>query len=213
MSPPSPRKPLQARSQKTEQNLVTALEQLLCSKSISELTVAEIAIEAGVTTGAIYRRFRDKQDLLRAAFDRFLEKAEENGGRLVSEGKEMDDRELMRHAIEGTLHFTLQNIAIMRAASSLNDLASFERMRSARNLVADIVAKHLASSGLPPEELQHRARFTFRVVTAVGRDTFLAGPGASGAGLATADHLNEKNQIIQQLASDLMDTTTPYLQI
>lgn len=213
MSPPSPRKPLQARSQKTEQDLVTALEQLLSSKSISELTVAEIAIEAGVTTGAIYRRFRDKQDLLRAAFDRFLEKTEENGGRLVSEGKEMDDRELMRHAIEGTLHFTLQNIAIMRAASSLNDLASFERMRSARNLVADIVAKHLTSSGLAPEELQHRARFTFRTVTAVGRDTFLAGAGASGAGLSAVDHLNEKNEIIQQLVSDLMDTTTPYLQI
>jgi len=162
-----------------------------------------------VTTGAIYRRFRDKQDLLRAAFDRFLEKTEENGVRLIAEGKEMDDRELVRYAIEGTLLFTLQNIAIMRAASSLNDLASFERMRSARNLVADIVARRLTTSGLPPEVLQHRTRFTFRMVTAVGRDTFLAGPGASDVGASGADHLSEKNDIIQQLVSDLMDTTAP----
>lgn len=64
--------PVQERSQKTEQNLLDALEKLLVKKSITDLTVAEIAAEAGVTTGAIYRRFKDKQHLLQSAFIRFL---------------------------------------------------------------------------------------------------------------------------------------------
>lgn len=213
MLPPSPQQPIQARSRKTQQNLVDALERLLSSKSIGELTVAEIAAQAGVTTGAIYRRFKDKQDLLRAAFDRFLEKTEENGARLMLEGAELGNRELLKLVIEGTLHFTLQHLDIMRAASALNDMPSFERMRSARNLTADIVAERLVTSALPVGVLKHRVRFTLRLVTAVVRDTFLAGPGAHGIDSSVDNYLDEHKDAMDQLVSDLMETSVPYLQI
>jgi len=70
-------KPKQARSINTEQRLIDALETLLASRDFSDLTVTELASEAGLTTGAIYRRFEDKEDLLRTAFHRFVEERTE----------------------------------------------------------------------------------------------------------------------------------------
>jgi len=173
----------------------------------------EIASEAGLTTGAIYRRFKDKRDLLRAAFDRFLEKTEDNSARLTSEGQDLADRDLLRLVIEGTLNFTLEHIVIMRAASSLNDLPSFERMRAARNLAADALAARLSTSSLPTRELNRRVRFTLRLVTAVGRDTFLAGAGASGTATSLDGYLDEHQESMKQLSLDLMYTAVAYLQI
>ena len=70
---PTNQRPKQARSLRTEQALLDALEALLSRKSFVDLTVSELAREAGLTTGAIYRRFKDKEDVLRAAFQRFYE--------------------------------------------------------------------------------------------------------------------------------------------
>ena len=213
MPKPSTQKPAQARSRKTEQELITALERLLSSKAIGELTVAEIAAEAGLTTGAIYRRFKDKQDLLRAAFDRFLEKTEKNSAHLATKGATLENRDLLRLVIGGTLQFTLENIAIMRAASSLNDIPSFGRMKEARNVAADALAEQLTTSSLPADELKRRVRFILRMATAVGRDTFLAGPGAGGMESPSESQLLEPRESMKQLVDDLTDTSVAYLQI
>lgn len=210
---PASQAPTQDRSRKTREELIDALERLLSDKSIGELTVAEIASEAGMTTGAIYRRFKDKQDLLRAAFDRFLEKTEQSSSRLATEAGALSDRELLRMVIESTLKFTRDHIPIMRAASSLNDLPSFERMSKARQRIADEISELLGSSSLPHGELNRRIRFTLRVVTAVGRDTFLAGPGATQATSETDKELGMGKKAMDQLVNDLFDTSASYLEI
>ena len=64
MTTPRFRPPQQTRSQATLDRILDAAENVLEEKSFSEATLAEIMDRAGVTVGAFYRRFPDKDALL-----------------------------------------------------------------------------------------------------------------------------------------------------
>ena len=115
-------KPKQARAIKTEQALLDAFERLLAEKPFGTLTVSELARTAGVTTGAIYRRFADKEDVLRAAFHRFMERTEMHDTDFPAS---LSEHQLLESYFEDLMQFTLANIHLMRAANSLNDIESF----------------------------------------------------------------------------------------
>ncbi len=66
------RPPQQHRSQETLDRILDAAEQILDAKSFSEATLVEIMERAGVTVGAFYRRFPDKDALLHLLDDRFF---------------------------------------------------------------------------------------------------------------------------------------------
>jgi AcrR family transcriptional regulator len=66
------RPPQQHRSQETLDRILDAAEQVLDAKSFSEATLAEIMERAGVTVGAFYRRFPDKDALLHLLDERFF---------------------------------------------------------------------------------------------------------------------------------------------
>lgn len=57
-------KPIQARSQKTRENILKAALSMYTKKGYYKTTVDDIAEEAGVSTGIAYRYFRNKKDLL-----------------------------------------------------------------------------------------------------------------------------------------------------
>jgi len=65
----------QARSQATLDKLLQSTESLLTGKDFESVTVAEIAMRAGVSVGALYSRFRDKDALLQCLLDRFVAEA------------------------------------------------------------------------------------------------------------------------------------------
>jgi AcrR family transcriptional regulator len=75
------RPPQQSRSQETLDRILDAAEQVLAEKAFGEATLAEIMERAGVTVGAFYRRYPDKNALLRHLDERFfaemLQKSEE----------------------------------------------------------------------------------------------------------------------------------------
>lgn len=60
-------KPIQARSLKTKEKLLTAAITMYAKNGYHSTTVDEIAAEAGVSTGIAYRYFRNKKDLLLSA--------------------------------------------------------------------------------------------------------------------------------------------------
>ena len=62
-------KPIQARSQKTKEKLLTAAIAMYAKNGYHSTTVDEIAAEAGVSTGIAYRYFRNKKDLLLSALE------------------------------------------------------------------------------------------------------------------------------------------------
>jgi AcrR family transcriptional regulator len=60
----SPRAPRQARSQRTLERLLDAMESLLERHEPADITVEAIVARAHVSVGAFYKRFASKQDLL-----------------------------------------------------------------------------------------------------------------------------------------------------
>jgi AcrR family transcriptional regulator len=72
MTAPRFRPPQQHRSQETLDRILDAAERVLDTKSFSEATLVEIMERAGVTAGAFYRRFPDKDALLHLMDERFF---------------------------------------------------------------------------------------------------------------------------------------------
>jgi len=67
------RPPQQSRSQETLDRILDAAEQVLTEKAFGEATLAEIMERAGgLTVGAFYRRYPDKNALLRHLDERFF---------------------------------------------------------------------------------------------------------------------------------------------
>jgi len=199
--------PKQDRSLKTQRALIAAFVALLEEKPFEEITVAQIAGKAGLTTGAIYRRFKDKRALLENAFEGFVAESIANQDSRAIQTRGKSDREIIETLIRSTLEFTIPYLPLMRAASSLNDQPSFESMRKARNITSDWLAEQISTSPYTEEDLKHRTRFAMRVITAVFRDTLLAGPGADTK--RTGHH----GRAIERMVKDLTEMTVGYLEI
>jgi AcrR family transcriptional regulator len=63
---------LQERSQATAEHLLQAAEELLAEGGADAATLRAIADRAGVSLGIVYRRFPDKDAILRAVYTRFF---------------------------------------------------------------------------------------------------------------------------------------------
>jgi AcrR family transcriptional regulator len=64
--------PKQARAHETRARLLDALSGLLQERPSGDISVADIAAAAGLTTGAVYARFGDKHGVAVALSERFL---------------------------------------------------------------------------------------------------------------------------------------------
>ena len=63
--------PKQARSKDTQEKVLQALENMLSERFFEQITIRELAARAGVASGTIYRRFKDKEALLPVLYERF----------------------------------------------------------------------------------------------------------------------------------------------
>jgi AcrR family transcriptional regulator len=87
MTAPRFRPPQQTRSQATLDRILDAAESVLQEKSFGEATLAEIMDRAGVTVGAFYRRFPDKDALLHLLDNRFFCELHELAQTALSDAK------------------------------------------------------------------------------------------------------------------------------
>src|ERR1043165_963538 len=72
-SKPAHRPPQQARSRESLRRMLDAAETVLEKYGPDGATLARVAKEAKLSPANVYRRFRDKDALLAAVFDRFTE--------------------------------------------------------------------------------------------------------------------------------------------
>ena len=73
-APTSPRRvPVQGRSQQTVQRVLDAASSLLEQIPLEDVTTTRIAAEAGLSIGALYRFFPDKQTIIDAIAERHVE--------------------------------------------------------------------------------------------------------------------------------------------
>jgi AcrR family transcriptional regulator len=68
--------PQQARSRASLQKILAAAELVLAADGTDDFTMATVAERAGVSVGAVYRRFTGKEQLLAAVKDRLLNQLE-----------------------------------------------------------------------------------------------------------------------------------------
>ena len=89
---PRAREPLQARSRATRAKILDAAAELTQKQGFERTTMAEVAQQAGVGTGTLYRHFPDKRALLLELFDRWSERvAADRRGDLQAESLMRED--------------------------------------------------------------------------------------------------------------------------
>jgi len=71
----SPLPAVQERGRKAVERLLSAAEKILESRGLDAATVPAIAAAAGMSVGNVYKRFPDKDSLLRAVYQRFFAEA------------------------------------------------------------------------------------------------------------------------------------------
>ena len=78
---------LQKRSRETRDKLVAALDRLLKTAAFETITVAQIAAEAGVSVGAVYNRFANKDAFIPVLFELYRTRINEHGERVRAQGE------------------------------------------------------------------------------------------------------------------------------
>ena len=109
--------PKQERSRRTLASLLTAAEELLEEQGLEGTTVPAIAERAGVSVGVVYRRFPDKDALLRMVYERFFaEMSNKNAANLsaVAERK-IPLADLARGIVVGMVHGYRRRRGMLRA--------------------------------------------------------------------------------------------------
>ena len=155
----------QKRSQGTFDKLVNATARILDRNGLEGATVPQIAAEANLSAASIYRRFADKDDLLRATFLRIFEAAHNANAALV---RSMISRETLAETVEALIAALLKQYrdhpklltALFRMVESEPESAfAQEIMRlSSANLeqLVQLLLDHRASIGHSDPELAAR---------------------------------------------------------
>lgn len=108
----------QKRAEETRDKLVAALEKLLRDKPFDAISVAEIAKRAGLSVGAVYRRFENKDAFIPVLMDiykaRLLAHFGEAGGPSIDPSEGL--RSALRQLTTQSWEFLSQEAPILRAA-------------------------------------------------------------------------------------------------
>ena len=98
------RPPQQERSKRTQAAIIAALDRLLREKSFEDVTVAEIASEADVSVGSVYRRFENKEALIPVLFELYMQRIEERHQAATANIEaNADEPGTLRHSLIATL--------------------------------------------------------------------------------------------------------------
>jgi AcrR family transcriptional regulator len=168
---------LQDRSAHTQDLLCDAAEALLREGGLARCTVQEVAARSGRSPGSVYRRFGDKNGMIEAVIERFLERAEADGeARLHAFGLRHLDlssrlKALVDSAVDGRRdeHRLIEAMRETAANSSSPTLqAAFERARSASIDFAKRVLRECSSEITRPNK-ERAIEFAVATFAAVAR--------------------------------------------
>ena len=113
----------QTRSKETAARLLEAAEHVLEKRGVEGASVPEIARRAGVSPASIYRRFSDKDGLLREVFERFFERSIKANEEALQpsqwKGKSLDDS--VCALVSGMVAAYSQRPGLLRAVISYSE--------------------------------------------------------------------------------------------
>lgn len=109
--------PQQERSRRTVEAILDAAEKLLERRPFEEISIAEIIVKAGASTGSFYARFPSKEALLPALYERYNATVPEQMVRLrrALGRRPQTLASVCRHVVDGFAYFMEQQPNLMRA--------------------------------------------------------------------------------------------------
>jgi AcrR family transcriptional regulator len=90
----------QARSRATRERLLAAAEKVFAEKGYDGAKLSDIAEEAGVSVGAVYFRFKDKDALFLAIAESFIEETRSRASEYFLEGREHSTETVIRNFVQ-----------------------------------------------------------------------------------------------------------------
>jgi AcrR family transcriptional regulator len=189
---------LQARSQRTRDRLLDAAEALLAQGGSDAATVPAIARRARVAVGSVYRRFPDKDAVLRAVYERFFERsAAANRAALDPAhwaGRPLRDTvtALIAAMVRGYVQHRALLAALLRYAETHEDAAFRRRADALRGETFELVVAILLArrAGLDHPAPEQAIAFALLTVALVLKGLVL-GTAWPAAGLR-ADHVERE---------------------
>src|SRR3954447_1500600 len=149
------------RSELTRAALLAAARELFTERGYAVVSTEEVVRRAGVTRGALYHHFRDKQDLFRAVFEAIeQEMAERVAAAALAEADPWERQRLATGAfLDNCLDPAVQRIALTDAPSVLG-LAAWREIEERYGLaLVQVAIESLIDEGLierqPVEPLAH----------------------------------------------------------
>lgn len=174
------REPVQERSRRTLNRILGAAERLLERRSFEEITIGEILRAARTSVGAFYTRFRDKDALLPALYERYDRSLEPALAALQEEleradaGLEEIARKIARHFVrlyrERRHLMGALAIYVRRHPGGVDARQRARRERQHRFLVRALAARR---SGIGHENPERAAELALYFAVASIRDAVL----------------------------------------
>lgn len=147
--------PKQERSLRTLNVLLDAAERVLEEEGLDAATVPAIASRAGASVGVVYRRFANKDALIRGVYERFLWRIREQNSTMLAALEQIDCPipDLLRGVIRGSIEAHRRKRKLLRA------LMQFTRTHSDPGMKREAANMNRASTAaLVALMLRHRDR-------------------------------------------------------
>jgi AcrR family transcriptional regulator len=150
--------PRQSRSRETLTRLLDAAEAVLGEGGLEAATVPAIARHAGLSVGAVYRRFSDKDALLRAVYFRLFGRAREQNAAMLNpelyRGVALET--VLAAMVRGMVQYYREHRTLLQAMQTYAEShADAEFRRRAAELNDDALTQFAALAGSKREEVRH----------------------------------------------------------
>ncbi|MFL5385458.1 MAG: TetR/AcrR family transcriptional regulator [Longimicrobiaceae bacterium] len=192
--------PRQERSRETLARLLDAAEAVLAEGGLEAATVPAIAKRAGLSVGAVYRRFPDKDALLRAVYFRMIARARERNAANMNPElyAAMPLETVLRAMVRGIVQHYRENRTLLQAMHQYAEThGDAEFRRRAAGLNDDALAQLAALVSARRDEIRHpdpdaAVRFALLMVGLVLRGVLLRTQSLPGAFLRDDVSLEEE---------------------
>lgn len=159
--------PKQERSRKTREALLDACERLLKNKPWRGISIQQIVVEAGLSNGAVYGRFKNKDEILVALYERHNEQLKSRySGKLAKvPDPDVDLLQQLSHEVDQLIKNYVNNRWLLREMSLLSRIKPevvTTDMRKDRKTILDGTAKRYAP--LLPQQLHPSPMRTMEMI-------------------------------------------------
>lgn len=183
--------PMQARSRRTMERLLTAAERVFVRDGFAAATVAGIAAAARVSVGAFYGRFADKAAFLDAFFERWFarSRSEIDASDLLAASGGSAVGRVRAYVAQRVGHYRERRAILLAVQAWLATGGGGGAYARRRGELADhavetllaLVGDDLARAGVDEREARRRAAFAVWLVAVGAHDAAMRGDARNGS--------------------------------